>query len=293
MGHWHGLVSFFGDPGAAVFGRQAQGRQSPISDSHVMKGGAYLERMPKALRTRLVHWLAALPVAALLVLQSPTVMADSGAESSVVVELFTSQGCSSCPPADKFLGELARRKNVIALSFHVDYWDYIGWPDPFATKETTGRQHAYGQALKQRYVYTPELVVDGQAHSSKPHEVERLILDSGTRPRLQVAFRSGASGVHEVAIPAGEIDESASIWLVFYDSQHMTRIPRGENRGRTLTYTNVVRELRHLGNWSGQAMTIPVSMDEAEEAGRSGCVVIVQKGRAGPVLGAARMAFDG
>src|SRR6516164_10851500 len=99
------------------------------------------------------------------------------AETPVVVELFTSQGCSSCPPADAYLGELAARKDVIPLAFHVDYWNYIGWADPFATKQMTQRQRDYQRALNQRYVYTPEMVVNGEAHEvgSDRHGIDRLI----------------------------------------------------------------------------------------------------------------------
>lgn len=242
-----------------------------------------------------VTFLSALPrrvsalVASWLVLASPV----AAGEALPVVELFTSQGCSSCPPADKYLGELAKRRDVIALSYHVDYWDYIGWPDPFATKATTRRQHDYGQALKQRYVYTPELVVDGRGHSSRPDDVAQLIAAARERPRLDVALEAEDPDMPKVTIPAGDYDGRASVWMVFYDRQHETRIGRGENRGRTLTYSNVVREIRHIGTWTGRALTLPVSIDEARSNGRGGCAVIVQDGRAGRILGAAKMDIDG
>lgn len=214
-------------------------------------------------------------------------------ENPVVVELFTSQGCSSCPPADRYLGKLAKRKDVIALSFHVNYWDYIGWPDPFASRETTQRQRDYSQTLKQRYVYTPELIVDGQAHSSRPADIERRIAEARGRQKLAVAFGKGAQGMRAITIPAGEFSGRASVWLVFYDAKRATKILRGENRGQTLDYYNVVRELRHIGTWTGQALTIPISFDEAESAGRGGCAVIVQEGRTGRILGAANLAIGG
>ncbi len=223
-----------------------------------------------------------------------TVTADTELRSTAptVVELFTSQGCSSCPPADKFLGELARRDDIIALSFHVDYWDYIGWPDPFASKETTARQHAYGRSLRQRYVYTPEMVVDGRAHSSRPSEIDALIEAGKAHKKFAVGFRKDADGGHQIVVPAAAYDGKASVWLVFYDRKHTVKIPRGENRGRTLTYTHVVRELKELGTWTGKELVIPISTAAAESAGRGGCVIIVQDGKAGPILGAAQMAFN-
>jgi len=209
----------------------------------------------------------------------------------VVVELFTSQGCSSCPPADAYLGELARRADVVALSFHVDYWDYIGWPDPFASRETTDRQRDYGHALGQRFIYTPEMVVDGRVHSSSLAEIARHIKEAGNRPKLAIEFASNG-GKHSVRIPAADYDGKATVWLVFYDASHETAVPRGENRGRTVRNYNVVRSIEPVGTWTGQAAEIPLNTSAARKAGRNGCAVIVQDGTNGPVLGAAKMAFE-
>lgn len=224
----------------------------------------------------------------LLLAAGPARAVDRG---PVVVELFTSEGCSSCPPADKFLGELTGHDDVIALSFHVDYWDYIGWADTFATPQTTERQRAYGRALDQRYIYTPEMVVDGRAHSPWPAEVRRLIRMARERPRLAVRFRETGDDHYSVVIPAGKAKGDAAVWIAFYDDSHTISIPRGENGGRTLTYINVVRDLRRIGTWRGEALEIPVSMSAARGEGRGGCAVIVQQGAAGPILGAANMHF--
>ncbi len=212
------------------------------------------------------------------------------APGPVVVELFTSQGCSSCPPADRYLGKLAGRDDVVALSWHVDYWDYIGWKDKFATKDTTRRQRDYGRALRQRYVYTPELVVDGRAHSSSPAKISQLIESARATPKLQLAFDQ-EGGKHTLRIPAADFKGEANVLVVFYDTRHVTDIKRGENGGRSLEYHNVVREFRVVGRYTGEAMAIPVETSAAEAAGRGGCVVIVQEGSAGPVLGALKMPF--
>ena len=203
-----------------------------------------------------------------------------------VVELFTSQGCSSCPPADRYVGRLARRKDVIALSFHVNYWDYIGWSDPFASTETTQRQRDYRRSMGARFIYTPQLVVNGRNHSASLPRVDRLIGDPATRPSLSVTFIGDAQN-HRVKIGAGPARGTAAVWLIFYDKKHVTDVPRGENRGRQIRNYNVVREIRRIGTWTGKAIEIPISLIEAKRDGRGGCVVIVQQGRTGPILGAA------
>lgn len=211
----------------------------------------------------------------------------------VVVELFTSQGCSSCPPADRYLGQLAEREDVIALSWHVDYWDYIGWKDKFASKESTARQRAYGRALGQRFIYTPEIVVDGRAHSSSPTQVSQFLERERAAPKLKVSISKAASGAHQVALPASGFKGKASVLLVFFDDKHVTKIARGENGGRDLANYNVVRDFRVIGTYTGAASTYPIEVAAAEAAGRGGCAVIVQQGAAGPVIGAAKMKLSG
>ena len=213
----------------------------------------------------------------------------------VVVELYTSQGCSSCPPADALLGELAERDDVIALSLHVDYWDYIGWKDSFASKATTSRQRAYGRALKSRYIYTPEMIIDGRVDvvGSRRQDVESLITEALSRRKpLTLRFEDVDGG--RVVVPAGRAPEGgASVWLAVYDESHEIPVGRGENGGRSLTYHHVVRELEQIGAWHGEELVIPVDLAGAAARGRAGCAVIVQQGRVGPVLGAIKMDLDG
>ena len=217
--------------------------------------------------------------------------ADPLSNAPVVVELFTSQGCSSCPPTDRLLGELSRRTDVIALSVHVDYWDYIGWKDPFATAATTARQHSYAQALKQRYVYTPEMVFNGAAHDpgTNPARVERMLQQAaekaGPRANPVLSALSGGRGLIELPKTAGVLP--SDIWLLSVDPRHVTAVGRGENRGVTLTNFNVVRAIEKLATWQGEATRLTV--EAAKLAPGAGVVVLVQAANHGPILGAARL----
>ncbi len=219
--------------------------------------------------------------------------AEPAAASPVVVELFTSQGCSSCPPADALLDELAGRPGVVALSLHVDYWDYIGWKDPYASPMNTARQQRYAEALNLRYVYTPQIVVDGRANVVGSHRAEVLeaIAAAAKRDRpIDITF--GTSNGGTVIIPEGHApDEGATVWLAIYDREHVTEIKRGENAGRELRNANVVRSFERLGTWTGARLEIPLDLSGARARGRDGCAVIVQRGRAGPVLAAAAMSL--
>ena len=221
--------------------------------------------------------------------------AGEDAARTVVVELFTSQGCSSCPPADAILGELAGQPNILALSFHVDYWDYIGWKDPFASAQYTNRQREYAATLGLRYVYTPQIVVDGRHDIVGSHrrEVTRAIQQSSEMiPVVEVKLEAAEGG--RAVLSAGTAPSGgATVWLVTFDDSHDTPVARGENRGRDLRNSNVVRELTTLGNWTGEAKSFPLDFAKARSEGRGGCAVIVQDGRGGPILGAAVFDLDG
>lgn len=208
--------------------------------------------------------------------------------SPIVVELFTSQGCNSCPPADAFLGELAKRPDIIALSLHVDYWDYIGWKDPYAQRAFTERQRAYSRSLAQRYVYTPQMVVDGhlQGVGSDRKAIEQLIReaaktrDAVTRPSLK---RVG----DEIRIEGGAAT-TAVVWLALYDPAHRTPVGRGENAGKQLANYHVVREWRALGRYDGKPVALPLKLDAAA-LDKRGCAIVVQvemPSGPGPVLAA-------
>jgi hypothetical protein len=218
--------------------------------------------------------------------------ADEPAASArpVVVELFTSQGCNSCPPADAFLGELAQQSGLIALAFHIDYWNYIGWKDPFSSPEATQRQRDYAQALGLGSIYTPQMVIDGgvDAVGSDRAKVRRAIAAAGQHPKIPIAIAARPDGGWRVTIPAAKVDQPATVWLALYDRRHVTPVKRGENAGATLTDYNIVREFRRLGQWDGTQLDLPLDIDAIDLADR-GVAVIVQAGAAGPVLGAAAL----
>jgi hypothetical protein len=217
--------------------------------------------------------------------------ADPLPNAPVVVELFTSQGCSSCPPADRLLGELSRRPDVIALSVHVDYWDYIGWKDPFATAASTARQHSYAQALRQRYVYTPEMVFNGAAHDPGTNRarVERMLKQAADRAGARVNPLLSALGAGRalIQLPKAPGVPVADIWLLSVDPRHVTAVGRGENRGVTLTNFNVVRSIARLATWRGEATQLTVEADRLVPG--AAMVTLVQTANLGPILGAARL----
>jgi hypothetical protein len=215
----------------------------------------------------------------------------SAATAPVLVELFTSQGCNTCPPADAFLGELAQRADVVALSLHVDYWNGLGWPDPFSSPEMTQRQRAYARGFGSGNVYTPQMVVDGRAHHHRRDVVERHIAEARRQSKIALALSNDASGAISLVLPAARA-AGAVLWLALFDAKHTTEIRRGENAGRTLSYSNVVREMRRLGDWDGAARGMPLAISDDDRRLRDGFAVIAQKGEAGPVLGAAMRRFE-
>ncbi len=219
--------------------------------------------------------------------------AVAGDRSPTVVKLYTSQGCSSCPPADRYLGKLAEREDIIALSFHVNYWDYIGWKDTFALPESTARQRRHGRALNARYVYTPEMVIDGVVDvvGSQSHEVEKTLAEArlSSLNSLSVSLTESDQASATIRIGAKAEWPEADVWLIEFDKQHTVNVRRGENSGRQLTYYNIVRNIRKVGTWKGDMTEIPVDLSAIREGGRDGCVVIVQKAHGGPIFGAARL----
>jgi hypothetical protein len=219
----------------------------------------------------------------------------AAAERKAVVELFTSQGCSSCPPADAYLAELARRGDVLALSFHVDYWNYIGWRDPFSKSQWSDRQRAYGHVLHRRYVYTPQMVIDGAAEAvgSRRAQVARLIEEALRREKLDVEITHPDNDNIRirVAAQAGYKGPDATVWLAFYDTERTTSVDAGENDGRMLTNTNVVHSLARIGDWRGEAKHWTLPVEAVGGKGRDGCAILVQAGGTGRILGAVDMAL--
>lgn len=224
--------------------------------------------------------------------------AGAGERPLTVVELFTSQGCSSCPPADEFLGVLADRDDLLALSFHVDYWDYIGWKDPFARAAHTERQRQYQNHFNLRYVYTPQMVIQGayQTTGSNRLEIADRIEKSKALPRLDVALARKANDLAIRVAPAeasGVKAEDASVWFVVFDQLHQTAVKRGENKGRQIVNRNVVRRYDLVGVWNGATFDARVAAPSSADPGDKGIAVLVQSLSSGRILGAARLAPGG
>jgi hypothetical protein len=207
------------------------------------------------------------------------------AERPVVVELFTSQGCSSCPPADAYLIELSKgRRDVLPLAFHVTYWDQLGWKDPFSLPSATERQSQYGRRFGDGS-YTPQIVVDGAAGMVGSHRsavasaIERAKRESVTAAAVSVT-RNGKL----VSIEVGSGSGNGRVLLIGFDREHTTPIGRGENGGRTLTEANIVRSIRPVGQWSGSPLKISEQFPEGQD------VAVVLEAPNGQVIGASRLA---
>jgi hypothetical protein len=207
----------------------------------------------------------------------------------IVVELFTSEGCSSCPPADALLAGLASRPEVLALSFHVDYWDQLGWKDPFSSPEATQRQHRYAELLGLATVYTPQIIVDGkwQAVGSDRGEVERA-LDAARRDGSEVPVALTVDhGRAQIKLGSGGEGVSGAVLLIGFDRRHVTAVARGENGGRTLAHVDVVRSVEEVAKFTGRASAIEVPIRSPSD--RFAAVVQAEDGR---VLGVAVRGAD-
>jgi hypothetical protein len=207
-----------------------------------------------------------------------------------VVELFTSQGCSSCPPADAFLGDLKTRDDLIVLSLPVDYWDYLGWKDTFGRPEHSERQYAYSRARGDRRVYTPQIIVNGGDHYVGSHRSAVGKAIGGTELPVDISIKSEDGSIN-ITIAGADLQVGhTTVRLATYTSEAEVAIGRGENHGRTITYNNIVRSMRPIGMWKGETMTVSLPRDEILGKDIDGCAVIVQEdaeGGPGRILGAA------
>jgi hypothetical protein len=203
----------------------------------------------------------------------------------VVVELYTSQGCSSCPPADALLGELARLPNVIALAFHVDYWDSIGWRDRFSIPEAVQRQRRYVDTLGLSSAFTPQVVVDGRGSfvGSDRRRIVAALSETLEKIAVEVAVDHGEL---TVTVPEAKDMSGFDVNLAAYLPEASTSVGRGENSGRTLAEFNIVRQFRKLGAWDGEKSVFRVYVDSFP-ADATRVAVLVQRGQQGPIAGSA------
>lgn len=231
--------------------------------------------------------------------QDGTAPAPSEAPTAVsrvvnVIELFTSQGCSSCPPADALLQTYAKRPDVLAITLPVDYWDYLGWKDTLGSPKHSERQRNYARARGDGQVYTPQVVINGTAHavgSSKAAIDAALMLTndevSASRVPLKFWTERGSIFIETGAVRPNASFSEATIWLATIQPKVDVEIKRGENTGRKVTYTNVVRELTPVGTWNGKQMRVEIARTAVMRKDLEQIAVLIQSGKAGPIIGAA------
>jgi hypothetical protein len=214
----------------------------------------------------------------------PAPQAFAAAPRPVVVELFTSQGCSSCPPADRFLSDLSdTRADVLPLAFHVTYWNQLGWKDPFSLDAADARQAQYVQRFRD-FAYTPEMVIDGKAEVVGSNRIAASsAIDQARSTGATAATVSAARGDGSVSVSIGSGSGRARVLLVGYDARHVTAIGRGENAGHTLTESNIVRGFARIGQWSGTALTLRANAVAGEH------LVVLLEAPDGAIVGAARV----
>jgi len=229
-----------------------------------------------------IQSIAVMLIAGLSSLATPQAQAG---EQVIVVELFTSQGCSSCPPADALLGELAEMEGVLPLALHVDYWDYIGWKDNFAAPEYTARQKRYAHAAGKRMIYTPQIVIAGEAHvvGNRKNEVMDALYAQMERDAAVTLDMTRSGNAVTISLAAVDtVSGDMMINLVRYKVSETVEIGRGENAGKTITYHHIVQEWQTIGAWDG------VEQDLTAEVSSEGPVVaFVQAEGYGAILGAA------
>jgi hypothetical protein len=246
------------------------------------------------------RWSSALGASALGVCAIVAIIRPAHADPRAVVELFTSQGCSSCPPADQIIGELAKDPNVIALSMPIEYWDYLGWKDTLADSRFSARQKAYSNMRGDRDVYTPQVIVNGSANviGSDRTAIDSAILNTKKAAGvMSVPVTMTLSGKQiNVSVAASKAAPAAhgEVWICSVSKSVPISIGRGENRGREVTYYNVVRNILKVGDWNGSAGSWTVPLENVSRDGVDAAVVYVQDGnreKPGPMLGAAYTAL--
>ena len=230
----------------------------------------------------------ALALGAASLLARPAIAAAS---RPVIVELFTSQGCSSCPPADAFLKTVKDKPGIIALSYHVDYWDYLGWRDTLGSAEFSQRQYDYAHSRGDKNIYTPQTVINGANHfvGSQRSAVSDGIADAQSSTAgqwVEIAMSDNKTDV-TINIAAGEPTKEATLWLMAFASSITTEIKKGENAGSTVDYYNVVRKMVPAGMWHGEATKIVLPKSSVIPGDCKGWAALLQRGNVGPVIGAA------
>ena len=230
---------------------------------------------------------------------SSAALSSAEAGPRAVIELFTSQGCSSCPPADKLMGQLSSDPSLVVISQPIDYWDYLGWKDTLADPRNSARQRGYSKVRGDREVYTPQVVVDGSVHAlgSDKEAIERAIdlsRKNGLAPSLPVTLSVGNGRLAVTVAEGGDPRNGAEVWVFGMMKAVTVAIGRGENHGKTITYHNVARRSAKLGVWTGNAETYSIATKDLGPEGLDMAAVMVQRGtleKPSTVLGATMAAF--
>ena len=214
--------------------------------------------------------------------------APAVADDPLVVELYTSQGCSSCPPADEMLGELAKRDDILALSLHVDYWDWIGWKDTFATPAFGQRQLEYSQVVGSNVRYTPQFVVSGEGRLAGPSGMQLgEIVETYGRATTELLSARDVPGGIRVDVAAD--DRGGELILITYQREATIKVLHGENAGRSITYHNIVRNWQVIQAWDGSQITLEVPTPDDEYNHAVIAQTLMAGGRPGPVVGAVKL----
>jgi hypothetical protein len=238
-------------------------------------------------------------LAILLALGASTASAQEAIKPKGVVELFTSQGCSSCPPADKALETLAREGEVVALSYHVDYWNYLGWADTLASKDNTDRQYAYARMFGRNGVYTPQAVLNGREHINGA-DIRGIRSRIGTMPNegkgLSVPVDVEVKN-DELRIRVGPGEGKANIVIAYFERERTINIDKGENLGKTVNYWHAVTDMETIGMWEGKETNLVLPADMLKKKKKAGgCAVLLQRMRTadtpGAILGATVLTGD-
>ena len=243
---------------------------------------------------RVIRLSAGAWTALVLALASPATAEPPASATKTVLELFTSQGCSSCPPADALLAQFGKTPGLVTLSYSVDYWNYLGWHDTLSSPANSARQRDYARVRGDGSVYTPQMVVNGLTHVNGSNEAA-----------IEMAMRSALKRLQDVKVPVNMHAEddtlvigigaapeksdqrAATVWLAIAKKEATVAITRGENRGRKLSYHHPVKELTPVGMWKGEAMTLRLPLKEFKARGGDCLVTLLQVENAGPILGAA------
>jgi hypothetical protein len=232
-------------------------------------------------------------IAALVAMGASRGATASDISTIAVIELFTSQGCSSCPPADALMQRYADRNDVVALTMPVDYWDYLGWKDTLASPKFSARQRHYAKARGDGAVYTPQVVVNGTVHVNGSDQtridtaIQNLAISAERRVSIRCRAQDGVVAIDIGGDPSAAASVSGTVWLAVVRPMEEIVVRRGENNGRKLAYFNVVRELTPIGMWSGKPLTVQLPQGALTSAKDSKLAILLQEGTAGRMIAAA------